>query len=183
MSEISDETGTALPPAMERFILRWGDMATQWGMSRSVCQVQAFLYLQDEPRTAEAIAAALGLARSNVSVSLKELLAWTLIRRVPVLGDRRDHFEAETDVWDIARRISLRRKEREIDPVLATLRSCVAEADAGLSPTAARRLRAMLDFTEAMDRWYAQMTGLPRSQLAALVKIGARVASLLPKAR
>ena len=78
--------------------------------------------------TAEDIADTLGMARSNVSNSIKELLAWNLIRRVPILGDRRDHFEAETDIWEVAARIAAGRKEREIDPAIAALRACVSDA-------------------------------------------------------
>ncbi len=127
MTEITDKK--KLPPAVERFILHWGDMGDQWGVNRSVSQIHGLLYLAEPPMTAEDIADTLGMARSNVSNSIKELLAWNLIRRVPILGDRRDHFEAETDIWEVAQRIAAGRKEREIDPAMAALRACVADAD------------------------------------------------------
>lgn len=92
MTEITDIR--ELPAAVERFVLHWGDMGSHWGVNRSVSQIHALLYLSERPLTAEDIAEALGMARSNVSTSLKELLAWNLIRRVPLNGDRRDHFEA-----------------------------------------------------------------------------------------
>src|SRR5499425_602089 len=100
MTEITDRT-RSLPPAVERFVLHWGDMGGQWGVNRSVSQIHALLYLSEKPLTAEDIADTLGLARSNVSNSIKELQTWGLVRRVPLMGDRRDHFEAETDVWTI----------------------------------------------------------------------------------
>jgi DNA-binding transcriptional regulator GbsR (MarR family) len=96
----------SLPPAIEAFVLRWGDMGGQWGVNRSVAQIQAFLFLSERPRAAEDIAETLGMARSNVSNSLRELVAWKLIRRVPVRGDRRDHYEAEADLWQILTRIA-----------------------------------------------------------------------------
>src|SRR4029077_682466 len=117
-----------LPPAIERFVLHWGDMGGKWGVNRSVSQIHALLYLPDRPLTAEDIAEMLGLARSNVSNSIKELQAWDLIRRVPIRGDRREHFEAETDGWERFARIAAGRKEREIDPAVAALRACVADA-------------------------------------------------------
>ena len=126
MTEITDKK--KLPPAVERFILHWGDMGDQWGVNRSVSQIHGLLYLAEAPMTAEDIADTLGMARSNVSNSIKELLAWNLIRRVPILGDRRDHFEAETDIWEVAARIAAGRKEREIDPAIAALRACVSDA-------------------------------------------------------
>lgn len=180
MTEISANQ-SSLPPAVQRFILHWGDMGSQWGVNRSVAQIQALLYLSERPLTAEEIAATLGLARSNVSNSIKELLGWKLIRRVPVLGDRRDHFEAETDLWELVTRIAQGRKEREIDPAAAALRACVAEAegDRGVSPVAAARLKEMLDFVETVSRWYEQMLGVPKGKLAALIRMGSKVADIL----
>src|SRR3569832_2856851 len=116
MTEITVES--RLPPAVEHFVLHWGDMGGQWGVNRSVSQIHALLYLSERPLTAEEIADTLGMARSNVSNSIKELLAWNLVRRVPVMGDRRDQFEAETDIWEIAARIAAGRKEREIAPAV-----------------------------------------------------------------
>ena len=88
MTEISEKTAK-LPGAVEHFVLHWGDLGGQWGVNRSVSQIQALLYLSERPLTAEEIASKLGLARSNVSTSIRELMAWDLIRRVPVKGDRR----------------------------------------------------------------------------------------------
>jgi DNA-binding transcriptional regulator GbsR (MarR family) len=181
MTEIS-EKNAKLPPAVERFILHWGDMGSQWGVNRSVSQIHALLYLSERPLTAEEIAGTLGLARSNVSNSIRELIAWDLIRRVPVKGDRREHFEAETDLWEIAMRIAAVRKEREIDPAVDALKSCVADAerDPKLHPVAGRRLKDMLVFVEGLDRWYAQMLTVPKPKLAALVRLGTRIITLLP---
>ena len=157
MTETTDKK--KLPAAVERFILHWGDMGDEWGVNRSVSQIHGLLYLAEAPMTAEDIAETLGMARSNVSNSIKELLAWNLIRRVPILGDRRDHFEAETDIWEVAARIAAGRKEREIDPAVDALRACVSDAadDPTISPVAAKRLKEMLAFTELVDRWYMQM--------------------------
>jgi len=175
----------ALPGAVERFVLRWGDMGGQWGVNRTVAQIHALLYVSECPLTAEEIAARLGVARSNVSNSIKELLAWNLIRRVPIKGDRRDHFEAESDIWELVSRIAAGRKAREIDPALAALRVCVMEADqdASVHPVAARRLKEMLEFTQTVDRWYAQMLAIPKPQLAALMRLGAKIIRFLPGAK
>ncbi|MEI9997301.1 MAG: MarR family transcriptional regulator [Rhizomicrobium sp.] len=172
----------ALPAAVRRFVLQWGDMGGQWGVNRSVSQIHALLYLSDRPLTAEAIAETLGMARSNVSNSIRELQGWGLIRRVPVLGDRRDHFEADADVWSIAAKIAQGRKERELDPAVAALEACVADAksDPKLDRVAAERLAAMLDFTRTMTGWYDQMTKVPRPTLMMLIRMGAKIVSLLP---
>jgi DNA-binding transcriptional regulator GbsR (MarR family) len=174
-----------LHPAVERFVLHWGEMGGQWGVNRSVSQVHALLYVSERPLTAEEIAATLGIARSNVSNSLKELLGWELIRRVPIRGDRREHFEAETDVWTMVRRIAAGRKAREIDPALAALRACVAEADGDrtIHPVAARRLEDMLAFTETVDAWYTQVQRLPKPTLAAILRLGGRIGKFLPRTK
>ena len=183
ISVMTEITVTAdLPVAIRRFVLHWGDMGGQWGVNRSVSQIHALLYLAEKPLTAEDIAETLALARSNVSNSLRELQGWGLIRRVPLLGDRRDHFEADTDVWSIAAKIVAGRKERELDPAIAALEACVADArgDAKLAPVAAERLEAMLDFTRTAAGWYGQMTQVPRPTLMALIRLGARIARFLP---
>src|SRR5690242_4093323 len=128
MTEITDRP-KILPAPVERFVLHWGDMGSEWGVNRSVSQIHALLYLSERPLTADEIAERLELARSNVSTSIKELLAWNLIRRVPVRGDRRDHFEAETDLWEIVTRIAAGRKERELDPAVAALQACMRDAE------------------------------------------------------
>ena len=171
-----------LSPVQQKFVLHWGEMGTRWGINRTVAQIHALLYLSERPRTAEDIAAVLGLARSNVSTSIRQLVAWNLIRRVPVKGDRREHFEAETDVWEIAMRIAAIRKEREIDPAVETLKACVADAegDPKLHPVARKRLSDMLAFVETLDRWYMQMLTVPKPKLAALIRLGTRIVSLIP---
>ena len=184
MTEITVES-QRLPAAVERFILHWGDMGGQWGVNRSVSQIHALLYLSDRPLTAEDIADTLGMARSNVSNSLKELISWGLIRRVPIRADRRDHFGAETDIWEIVARIAAGRKEREIDPAIAALRACVADAesDGTVNPVARARLKTMLEFTETVDRWYGQMAKVPRPKLLTLLRLGSRIVNLLPGAK
>ena len=180
MTEITVES-RELAPAVQRFVLHWGDMGSEWGVNRSVAQIHALLYLSERPLTAEDIADTLGMARSNVSNSLKELIGWKLARRVPVLGDRRDHFEAETDLLEMVTRIAQGRKEREIDPAAAALRACLAEAegDSRVSPVARARLAEMQRFVETLNRWYDQMLGVPPAKIMALIRMGARVVNFL----
>ena len=179
MTEITDIKKT--PEAVNRFILHWGDLGGTWGVNRTVAQIHALLYLTERPLNAEDIQTQLQVARSNVSNSLKELLALKLIRRFPVAGDRRDHFVAETDVWQVARHIAAARKAREIDPALATLTDCLALAagDHQVSDEQIKRLRELHEFTATMDRWYVKMSALPSSTLSRLVSMGDAVVRLL----
>jgi len=180
MTETADMT-RKLPAAVEQFVLRWGDMGGQWGVNRSVAQIHALLYLAEKPMTAEDIAETLGLARSNVSNSIKELIGWKLIRRIPVLGDRRDHYEAEADLWLMLTRIAEGRKEREIDPMVEALTHVLAAADGDptLGKVAKSRLRSMHEFVSTIDGWYGQMLTVPPSTLMALIKMGTKVVALL----
>ena len=173
---------TPLPPAVQRFVLHWGEMGAVWGVNRSIGQIHALLYLAEHPLTAEDLAETLGLARSNVSNSLKELLQWGLIRRVSVLGDRRDFYEAEVDLWEMVGRIAEGRKTRELDPTVAMLRACMAEAEADrfMSAKARERIAGMLSFTEMIDAWATDMRKVPRAKLAGLMKLGSAILRFLP---
>jgi DNA-binding transcriptional regulator GbsR (MarR family) len=183
VKEVAEMDPAALPAAVEQFVLQWGDLGNFWGVNRSIAQIHALLYLHEEALTAEDIAQSLEIARSNVSNSLRELLNWELIMRIPVRGDRRDHYVAETDLWLISKRIAAGRKARELDPACRTLRSCAATAqqDATLSPVVRQRLEDMLEFVEGVDRWYADMLTIPHSTLRALMKLGARITSVLKR--
>jgi DNA-binding transcriptional regulator GbsR (MarR family) len=185
ISVMTEITEGNLAPAVERFVLHWGDMGSRWGMNRSVAQIHALLYVAERPLTAEDIAETLGIARSNVSNCLKELGAWKLIRRIPVMGDRRDHYEAETDLWEMLARIAQGRKEREIDPAAAAVRACVAaaEGDERVSPVARRRLEQLSSFVDDLDRWYGQMLQVPPPKLMALMRLGSRIVKLIPGRR
>jgi DNA-binding transcriptional regulator GbsR (MarR family) len=177
-------TQDPLPKGIERFVLHWGEMGSAWGVNRSIGQIHALLYLAEAPLTAEDVAGRLGLARSNVSNSLRDLVQWGLVRRTSVLGDRRDYYEAEADLWEMVMRIAEMRKARELDPTIAVLHLCRDEAAADRqTPAVARqRIESMLAFVDMLDRWADDMRRVPRSKLAALVKLGSRVLRLLPGA-
>ena len=182
MTEITD-TKDKIPEAVRRFVLLWGNLGERWGMNRSVTQIHALLYASKEPLAAEDIADALGIARSNVSNSLRELLSWNIIRSVPILGDRRTFYTSETDLWVLVTRIAAGRKARELDPAAAALRECVemSRDDKSVDPVVQLRLMEMLDFVERLSRWYDQMIALPRSTIVMLMKLGGGIARLVDR--
>jgi DNA-binding transcriptional regulator GbsR (MarR family) len=183
MTEITGIGGSVVPAAVREFVLEWGNLGERWGVNRSVSQIHALLYASPQPLAAEDIAEALGIARSNVSNSLRELQAWNLIRSVPILGDRRTFYQAETDLWTLVTRIAAGRKTRELDPAAVALRNCVEKSreDKSLDPVVLHRLRDMLEFVERISRWYDQMIALPRSTIVTLIKLGGGIARLLPR--
>ncbi len=172
-----------LTAAMQKYVLHWGEMGARWGMNRSVAQVHALLYLADQPIDAEEIAGTLGIARSNVSTSLKELQSWELVRLVHLPADRRDHFEAKQDPWDMLMTIVEGRKRREIDPALEGIRGCVADAEADRETPASVKvkLKAMQTFLEQWTGWYEQMRHVPRPVLTKLMNLGARITGLITR--
>jgi DNA-binding transcriptional regulator GbsR (MarR family) len=165
-------------PEAQAFILHWGEMGSQWGVNRSVSQIHALLYLCDRPVHAEEISEALVLARSNVSTGLKELQGYGIVRRTHVQGDRRDHFVAEIDLWDMLMRISAERKRREIDPTIQLLKE-LAEKLEGRDDVPAHvreRISRMHEFIGTLSSWYDQVRVLPKPTLVALMKLGGKVA-------
>jgi DNA-binding transcriptional regulator GbsR (MarR family) len=171
----------ALTPVQQKFVLHWGEMGTRWGINRTVAQIHALLYIAPRPLHAEEIVEALGVARSNVSTSLKELQGWGIVRMVHVLGDKRDHFESMKDVWEMFRVVLDERKRREIDPTLSMLRECISEISAQKDKDAhtRERLQALHDFFEATTAWYTQIHRLPVAALQRFIKLGDKALKLL----
>jgi len=172
-----------LTPIMQKYILHWGEMGTRWGVNRTVAQIHALLYLSPEPLHAEEIAETLQVARSNVSTSLKELQSWELIHISHVMGDRRDHFESNKDLWEMFSLIMEERKRREIDPTLTMLRNCVLEgsSDKETPEEMKKRINDMLEFMETISSWYEQMRTVPRPTMIKLFKLGSKITGLLGK--
>jgi len=170
-----------LSPVQQKFILHWGEMGTRWGINRTVAQVHALLYLNNDPINAEEIAETLKVARSNVSTSIKELQSWGIIKGVHVLGDRREHYESMTDVWEMFECILDERKRREWEPTLQLLADCMDEAkNSGKeAPHVVERLSAMQEFFTTMAGWYTQMRGLPKRTLFSFFKLGKNVKKFL----
>src|SRR5262245_6221748 len=136
-----------LTPIAEKFVLHWGEMGSRWSVNRTVGQIHALLYLAEQPMHAEEIVETVPTVRADVSTTLKELMDWGLVRVAHVMGDRRDHFEALHDIWDIFRVIAQGRRRREIDPTLSMMRSTLMDpAFSKESATTRARIRQVHDF-------------------------------------
>lgn len=171
-----------LTPAMQNFILHWGEMGTRWGVNRSVAQIHALLHIAPKPMTAEEICETLTLARSNVSTALKELQGWKLVKASRELGDRRDHFTSVRDMFDLVTVVVEGRREREFAPTLEALRLVAEEAKADGTPAEVRgRIGETLEVMTMFDRWYGEVSRLSRPVQIGLLKLGGRIARLLPK--
>lgn len=165
-----------LKPIAQRFVLHWGEMGSRWGVNRTVAQIHALLYLVGKPLDAEVIAETLGVARSNVSTSLKELQSWKLVRITHLMGDRRDHFETSTDVWELFRLIVEGRKQREIDPTITVLRECLDDSEiASEDAETKQRISETLEFIDVLTTWSDEMLRLRPETLMKTLGVGAKI--------
>ena len=171
-----------MTPLMERFILHWGEMGSRWGINRSVAQVHALLFVGGKAADAEEIAATLGIARSNVSTSLKELEGYGLVKRIHRVGDRKEWFEAIGSPWDMFLQIVEVRRQREVQPTLDALQSLVEQGreEAETPAEVKRRIEELHRFGTDLDRWYREMRRLPVGTLKVLLRMGAKIARLVP---
>lgn len=162
----------------QEFILHFGEMGSRWGINRTVGQIYALLFLSERPLCADDIVDALGVSRSNVSMGLKELQAWNLVRLRHLQGDRRDYFTTPEDMWEIVRTLIAERKKREIDPTLTKLRELEMQTLDGTDSHARDRMAELRELIEAMTGFYDEMNRLETDRLVALLKMGSKLTKL-----
>ena len=168
----------ALSDLEQEFVLHFGEMGSRWGINRTVGQIYAVLFLSPEPLHADALVQALGVSRSNVSMGLKELQAWRLVRLRHLAGDRRDHFATPDDLWEIVRTLVAERRKREIDPTLSKLRELEMRRPSATDAHAHARIREMRALIEDMMGFYEEMDRLETAQLVRLMRMGRQVSRL-----
>ncbi len=106
------------------FIRRWGEMGGYWGINRTMAELHALLYLSADPLCTDDIMAALQISRGNTSMNIRQLVDWGLVSRVHKMGDRKEYFAAETDVWEMFETIVRERRRREVEPIIETIDRC-----------------------------------------------------------
>lgn len=110
-----------LQEAKDKFIHTWGTLATQWGINRTMSQIHALLLLSPKSLNADQIMEELRISRGNVNMNLRDLMSWGLINKQLLPGERKEYFQAEKDIWKVARQIAKERKRREIEPIIETM--------------------------------------------------------------
>jgi DNA-binding transcriptional regulator GbsR (MarR family) len=159
----------SLPPLIQNFVLHFGEMGGRWGVNRTVGQIYALLFVSDRPLNAEEIAEALGMSRSNVSMGLKELDGWRLVRKRHLPGDRREFFSAPEE-----------RRRREVDPTLTLLRDILLEEAVTTEERHAQtKMREMHDMIELLTSWSDDVQKLDNGSLMRLLALGAGVSRIL----
>ncbi|AYG60023.1 GbsR/MarR family transcriptional regulator [Rhizobium jaguaris] len=169
-----------LPPLVQSFVLHFGEMGSRWGINRTVGQIYALLFVSPAPLCAEEIVEALGISRSNVSMSLRELQTWNLVLLRHKPDDRRDFFTTPDDVWQILRTLAEERKKREVDPTLSMLREVLMQQPASDAERYAQgRMSEMYGLIERLTNWYDDVRRLETERLATLLLLGSKVTKLL----
>jgi DNA-binding transcriptional regulator GbsR (MarR family) len=169
-----------LSSTASRFVLHWGEMGTRWGVNRTVAQIHALLFYVGRPMHAEEITDTLGVARSNVSTSLRDLQGWKLVKLVHLPGDRRDHYETASDVWELLRIIVRERQQREIAPTVAVLSELLADPAMRTEPSGAKlRVKQTLELLQTLTAWSDEMLRLDSETLTKVLRLGAKVKKLL----
>jgi DNA-binding transcriptional regulator GbsR (MarR family) len=163
-----------------RFVLHWGEMGTRWGVNRTVAQIHALLFYVGRPMHAEEITDTLGVARSNVSTSIRELQGWKLIKLIHLPGDRRDHYETSTQVWELLRTVVRERQQREIAPTIAVLGELLADPAISKEPTEAKlRVKETLELLQTLTAWSDEMLRLDTETLTKVLRMGAKIKKLM----
>ena len=170
----------ALTSLQQDFVLHFGEMGSRWGINRTVGQIYALLFINENPLNAEQIAENLSFSRSNVSMGLKELQAWNLVRHKHLPSDRRDYFTTPDDLWEIVRTLVEERKKREIDPTLSKLRALSLDGQGGADDTYAHsRIEELRELIELLTGWYDDMKGLETKRLAQMLSLGSSIHKLI----
>ena len=171
---------TPLSPLVKSFVSHFGEMGSRWGINRTVGQIYALIFVSREALHADDIAEALEFSRSNVSMGLKELQAWRLVRLRHQSGDRREYFDAPTDAWEIFRTLAEERRRREIEPTLSMLRNALLEQPSTEEDRIAQeRMKGMHDLIELMTTWFDDVQRMDQKTLSQLMKMGSKVQRLL----
>lgn len=154
-----------MPPPLDEcqslFIRRWGEMGGYWGINRTMAEIHALLFAWGEPLCTDDVMAQLHVSRGNASMNLRGLVDWGLVQRVHKLGDRKEYFQADTDIWHMFETILRERRRREVEPILDTLQrcrrmlpepgACATAPSSSTVPAFGRRLAELEQFLNAMN--------------------------------
>ena len=169
-----------LPPLSRQFVSHFGEMGSRWGINRTVGQIYALIFISQRPLHADDIAEALEFSRSNVSMGLKELQSWRLVRLKHLPGDRREYFDAPSDVWEIFRVLAEERRRREVEPTLSMLRMALLETPTTEAERHAQeRMRQMHDLIDRLMTWFDDVQKLAPETALQLLGMGAQVTRVL----
>ena len=142
-----------LREARSEFVRTWGQFGVEWGINRTMAQIHALLLVSPEPLDTDQVMAELGVSRGHANTNLRGLVDWGVARRVNRPGVRRDLYEAEKDLWEVARRVAERRRAKELDPMVRLVKKlCDTRPAKGESAAETRAFKKMMRDIADMGR-------------------------------
>nr|WP_194362746.1 MarR family transcriptional regulator [Neptunicella marina] len=169
-----------MSPELESCIMHFGEMGSRWGFNRTVGQMFALIVFSEDPLNADQIAATLGISRGNVSMGIKELQSWNLIRTQSVLGDRKDYFKPNGSIWDLGMQVMVERRKREMDPTLSLLRGqLMSHNNSDTNEYALNQMQQIHNLLEMFGSWFDDVQRMKPEQLKTLLKLGSGVGKVL----
>jgi|TARA_R110002012_G_scaffold98322_3_gene235937 DNA-binding transcriptional regulator GbsR (MarR family) len=169
-----------MTPMIESFVMHFGEMGSRWGFNRTVGQMYALLVISETPLSANQIAEALSVSRGNVSMGLKELQSWQLIKQHHIPGDRKEYYQSAGTIWEMANRVFEERRKREMDPTLTLLRGIMLETPENKEEIyAQQRLQEIHDLLETISKWTSELQQMNPDTLGTLMKLGSGVGKVI----
>lgn len=110
-----------LEEAKEKFIQTWGSLATSWGINRTMAMVHALLLVSEAPLSTDEIMEALLISRGNANMNVRELMDWGIVKKELKMGERKEFFVADKDIWNVFKQIVKERRKRELEPLVSSL--------------------------------------------------------------
>ena len=170
----------SLPPLTHQFVSHFGEMGSRWGINRTVGQIYALIFVSPKPLNADEIAEALEFSRSNVSIGLKELQSWRLVKLKHLAGDRREYFEAPHDVWEIFKSLAEEKRRREVEPTLSMLRAALVETPGNEADAhAQKRMQQMHELIDLSSTWFDDVQRLSPETIGRLMRMGSSIKTVL----
>lgn len=138
-----------LTESKEKFIQAWGTLGSNWGINRTMAQVHALLLISPDALSAEEIMEELSISRGNANMNLRTLIDWGLVQKELRVGERKEYFMAEKDIWIVFKRIAKERRKRELEPIFDVL----AEVKQVEGDKRDRKVKAFVDSIDNIERF------------------------------
>lgn len=151
-----------LNEAKNTFIQSWGTFGSQWGINRTMSQIQALLMITDDALSTEDIMETLNVSRGNVNMNIRSLIEWGIIYKEYKSGERREFYRAEKDIWTVAKRIMLVKRQRELTPLIQLLNEInntpIEDDDSKQVEFFKKQVESMKSITDQADRTISKIT-------------------------
>ncbi|XZF16600.1 GbsR/MarR family transcriptional regulator [Chitinophagaceae bacterium MMS25-I14] len=152
----------------EKFIETWGNLGSQWGVNKTIAQIQALLLISPKPLSTDDIMKELVISRGNANMSIRQLLEWGIVYKKSIAGDRKEYFIAEKDIWKWSHKIGSIRKQKELNPAMEVLNELSKSKDIPKTEEGkefAKQIKELNDFTTQISQLADKLFLSPKGEL------------------